>query len=184
MRIETKNSFRISLLVLPVLFLVISCSGSGGGNTGSPVVPDREDVEEANRYLVQKDRERVENYIERRGIDMQMTQSGLWFMITDSGAGNLIKTDDRILIEYNCELLDGTEVYSSVDKGPREIVIGKTNTEAGLDEGLRMLRGGSEAFFIIPSYLAHGLLGDGEKIPPRAVVVYSIRVIRHNGKDY
>ncbi|MFO7574628.1 MAG: FKBP-type peptidyl-prolyl cis-trans isomerase [Bacteroidales bacterium] len=172
------------MLVLPALFLVISCSERGGGNTGGIVVPDREAVEEANRYLVQKDRERIENYIERRGLDMQMTRSGLWYMITDTGAGNPIQADDRILINYNCGLLDGTEVYSSADKGPREIVIGRTNTEAGLDEGLRMLRGGSKALFIIPSYLAHGLLGDGEKIPPRAVVVYSIMVIRHNNIDY
>jgi FKBP-type peptidyl-prolyl cis-trans isomerase FkpA len=115
---------------------------------------------------------------------MQMTRSGLWYMITDSGSGNILKADDRILIEYNCGLLDGTEVYSSDDKGPREIVIGRTSTEAGLDEGLRMLRGGSKAVFIIPSYLAHGLLGDGDGIPPRAVLVYSLKVIKHNGKEY
>jgi hypothetical protein len=57
---RAKNSCRICMLVIPVLFLVISCSGKGGDNSGGIVVPDREAVEEANRYLVQKDRERIE----------------------------------------------------------------------------------------------------------------------------
>lgn len=171
------------LLVLPVLFLMISCLDRGG-NTGSLIVPDRESVEEANRYMVQKDRERIENYIERRGLGMKMTLSGLWYMVTDTGAGIAIKADDRISLDYTSSLLDGTGLYSSDERGPREIAIGKTNIEAGLDEGLRMLRGGSEAIFIIPSYLAHGLLGDGEKIPPRSVIVYQVKVIRHNGIEY
>lgn len=148
------------------------------------VVPDRQSVEEANRYLVQKDRERIENYIERRGLDMQMSSSGLWYMITDTGSGDTIRENDRVSLRYNCNLLDGSEVYSSAERGLMEVFMGRTAIEAGLDEGLRLLRGGGEAVFIIPSYLGHGLLGDGEKIPPRSVLVYRIRVIRHNGKEY
>jgi FKBP-type peptidyl-prolyl cis-trans isomerase len=48
--------------------------------------------------------------------------------------------------------------------------------EAGLNEGLRLLKPGGEAIFIIPSFLAYGLLGDRKMIPSRAIIVYSIKV--------
>jgi len=172
------------LLVLSAIFLSVSCYERRENKTGEVIAPDREAIEEVNRYLVQKDRERIENYIERRGLNMQMTSSGLWYMITDSGSGSVITSDDRVLLDYSCGLLDGTGLYSSDETGPKEVVIGKSNIESGLDEGLRMLRGGSEATFIIPSYLAHGLLGDGDRVPPRSVVVYQIRIIRHKNIDY
>jgi hypothetical protein len=34
-----------------------------------------------NRYLVQKDRERIGSYIERRGLPIIESSSGLWYYI-------------------------------------------------------------------------------------------------------
>ncbi len=42
-----------------------------------------------NRYLVQKDRERIESYIERRNLKMTESPSGLWYMIKSEGNGEL-----------------------------------------------------------------------------------------------
>jgi FKBP-type peptidyl-prolyl cis-trans isomerase len=39
-----------------------------------------------------------------------------------------------------------------------------------------MLKPGGEAIFIIPPFLAYGFVGDGNKIPSRAVIVYNITV--------
>jgi hypothetical protein len=36
--------------------------------------------------------------------------------------------------------------------------------------------------FIIPSYRAHGLVGDMEQIPMRSTVVYHIGLVRLSGK--
>jgi FKBP-type peptidyl-prolyl cis-trans isomerase len=49
--------------------------------------------------------------------------------------------------------------------------------EAGLNQGLRMLKPGAEAIFILPPFLAYGLPGDGKKIPSRAVIVYRITIL-------
>lgn len=50
--------------------------------------------------------------------------------------------------------------------------------EPGLNEGLRMLKPGSEAIFIIPPFLAYGLIGDGKMIPSRAVIVYNVSILQ------
>ena len=34
-----------------------------------------------NRYFVKKDRERIQNYIERKNLRMTESQTGLWYQI-------------------------------------------------------------------------------------------------------
>jgi FKBP-type peptidyl-prolyl cis-trans isomerase len=59
-----------------------------------------------------------------------------------------------------------------------ELILGKSEMEAGLNEGLRMLKPGAEAIFIIPPFLAYGLIGDKKMIPPRTVIVYNVNILR------
>ena len=49
---------------------------------GIPVKPGKEEMADLNRYLVQKDREIIENYIERKGSDDErITRQDLWYHI-------------------------------------------------------------------------------------------------------
>ena len=109
-----------------------------------------------NRYLVQKDKERIENYIERKHLKMTESPTGLWYQIINEGSGDRFTDNDKITMNYECSLLDGTKCYSSETLGPKEIVLGKSDIEPGMNEGLRLLKPGAEAIFIIPPYLAYG----------------------------
>jgi FKBP-type peptidyl-prolyl cis-trans isomerase len=127
-----------------------------------------------NNYLIQKDRERIESYIERKELSLTETSTGLWYTILKDGTGDFLKDGDIILYEYDCILLDGTSLYNSQE----QIQIGRSELPIGLYEGLQLLkRGGGEAIFILPPFLAYGLIGDGKKIPSRATLVYNIRVL-------
>jgi FKBP-type peptidyl-prolyl cis-trans isomerase len=107
---------------------------------------------------------------------MKEAPSGLWYLITTEGTGNYLTDKDKVEMEYECSLLDGTLCYSSRELGPKVILLGKTGLESGLDQGLRMLKPGAEALFILPPFLAYGLPGDGKKIPSRAIILYRIQV--------
>jgi FKBP-type peptidyl-prolyl cis-trans isomerase len=131
-----------------------------------------------NRYMIRKDRERIQSYSERKALTVQETSTGLWYGISEEGTGDFLTDGDMIRYEYNCSLLDGTECYSSQEFGPAEVQIGRSELPAGLYEGLKLLKRGSTATFIIPPFLAYGLVGDGKKIPPRATLVYSVLVIK------
>jgi FKBP-type peptidyl-prolyl cis-trans isomerase FkpA len=139
--------------------------------------PAKADMEEVNRYLISKDRERIKSYIERKGLRMAESPTGLWYQVIEEGTGEQLKDNDRIVMEYRCSLLDGTICYDSDETGPLEISLGRTGIEPGLYEGLRMLKRGAKAIFILPPFLAHGLPGDGRKIPPRSVVVYNVYIL-------
>jgi FKBP-type peptidyl-prolyl cis-trans isomerase FkpA len=73
--------------------------------------------------------------------------------------------------------LDGSVCYSSETSGPGQIKIGQSGKEFGLDEGILKMKSGERAHFILPPYLAHGLIGDMEKIPARSTIVYDIEII-------
>ena len=177
---QTTNRFNVRLIVV-VALLTVSCTNREPENVRR-LNPDRSQMEEVNRYLVQKDRERIENYIERKQLNMTMSASGLFFSIKQQGVEPLFSTGDVVIFDYNCSLLDGTECYSSRVSGPKRVVLGQSSIESGLDQGLRMLGSGGEALFIIPSFLAHGLLGDGQKIPAMAVLVYEVKAKRELSK--
>ncbi|MBM3420011.1 MAG: peptidylprolyl isomerase [Bacteroidetes bacterium] len=183
---EYRESF-LCLAGVVITTAVISVSSCRSGEREERIadqLPSKAELEEVNRYLVRKDRERIENYIERKKLAMEMTRTGLWYGILDSGAGDTIKENDIVLIKSQCTLLDGTVVYTGEERGTTRIRIGRSSVESGLDEGLRMLRGGGKALFILPSYLGHGLLGDGNKIPSRAILVFEVSIIGHNDKMY
>jgi FKBP-type peptidyl-prolyl cis-trans isomerase FkpA len=167
----------VRFFVIALLSLVIVSCNSGHDKTGAQNKPGRRELVELNRYMVAKDRERIENYIARKDLKMTETQSGLWYMIKSEGKGNYFTDNDRVTMEYDCITLDGTYCYSSKESGPKEIIVGRTKIESGLDQGLRLLKPGGEAIFIIPPFIGWGFPGDGGKIPSRAVLVYNIKVI-------
>lgn len=162
--------------LISVLFMLCFVACRNGREEGEySVRPGKNEMAELNRYMVQKDRERIQNYIERKKLDMIESPSGLWYVIIAEGKGNFFSDYDKVIIEYECSLIDGTVCYSSSESGPKEIILGRTKIEPGLDQGLRMLKPGGEAIFIIPPFLAYGLTGDGNLIPPRTIIVYNIR---------
>jgi FKBP-type peptidyl-prolyl cis-trans isomerase FkpA len=160
-----------------ILVALISCRNVSD-KTIVNSLPGKNEMVDVNRYLVQKDRERIQSYIERKNLKMTESPTGLWYQILNEGTGRRLSESDKIKMEYDCSLLDGTNCYSSKNLGVKELILGRSELEPGLNEGLRLLKPGAEAIFIIPPFLAYGLVGDGKKIPSRAIIVYNVNILR------
>jgi len=167
------------ILFIFLLVAFVSCNNNSEKRiTGSG--PGKNEMADLNRYFVQKDRERIQNYIERKNLKMTESNTGLWYQIIKEGAGKKFSDNDKVILDYECSLLDGTTCYSSKTLGPKEVIIGKSEIEPGLYEGLHLLKPGAEAIFIMPPFLAYGFLGDRKMIPSRAVIVYNINILQAN----
>jgi len=142
----------------------------------------KENLIKINKYFVKKDAEQIESYIKRRNWDMEISESGLFYMIYESGNGQKAKKNKIAHINYKLTLLDGTYCYSSDSSGVKSFIIGKGGVEAGLEEGILLLREGDKARFIMPPHLAHGLIGDENKIPARAIIIYDVEVAEISDK--
>ncbi len=134
-------------------------------------------LEAANRYLSELDAERIESYAKRRNWKMKETKSGLWYEIYEHGNGKKATEGQTAILNYKISLLDGTLCYSSDSLGSKAFNIGHGGVESGLEEGILMLHEGDKARFILPPFLAHGLLGDMNKIPARSIIVYELELL-------
>ena len=137
----------------------------------------------ANKHLLERDAELIESFIKRRNWNMQTTKSGLYYSIDKCEDGRNAQRGDIISLEYEVSLLDGTRCYSSNNRGPLVFKIGQGGIEAGLEEASLMLGTGDKARLILPPFLAHGLTGDQDRIPPRAVIVYELEVLSVKRQD-
>lgn len=163
--------------LLPILILFCSC---GNRKPGKPLpTPEeiRESLVNANKIYAKQEADEIDQYIRRRGWKMENTGTGLRYRITRKENGEQAKAGQFASVNFKISLLDGTVCYSSDGSGPREFLIDQDNVESGLHEGIKYLGVGDKAVFIIPSHLAHGLLGDESKIPPKATLVFNVELL-------
>ena len=132
----------------------------------------------ANQQIVAKEMDEMDYYQKSHNMPFIQTTSGIrYFVYKPSIKGDSIKNDDALLINYKVSLFDGTECYSSKKDGAKEFVVGMEDVEDGLHKAVLFLKAGDKALIMIPSHLAHGLLGDSKMIPPQSPIIYDIEII-------
>ncbi|MES2589651.1 MAG: FKBP-type peptidyl-prolyl cis-trans isomerase [Bacteroidota bacterium] len=105
------------------------------------------------------------------------TGSGLRYYIYHQGSGRKAETELEALVRYKINLLDGTLCYQTDSLEVESFKIDKSDIETGVQEGIKKMKIGDKAKLIVPSHLAHGLLGDRDKIPPLTVLVIDIELL-------
>ncbi len=164
--------------ILCLLAGIMSCRNTPKEKSKDEVARQNESLLNINKYLVGKDADIIRAYAERRGWKMTTTQTGLWYLINNEGTGKPVQTGKMAEIKYKVSLLDGTLCYSSDTLGPKIFKIGQGGVESGLEEGILLLHEGGKGIFILPPHLAHGLMGDENKIPRRTIILYEVELIR------
>lgn len=139
-------------------------------------------LERANKYLVKAEEQNIRDFIKRHAYNMEETGSGLFYEIYKKSNGEQAVKGKLATVSFNMYLLNGELIYSSEKEGNLEFVIGKGGVESGLEEGILLLKEGEKARLVIPSHLAHGLIGDLNKIPEKATIIYDLELIQLKDK--
>jgi FKBP-type peptidyl-prolyl cis-trans isomerase len=173
-----RNSIHTIFLLLTLIITIFSCkkSSSESSDPAREYNNTKEQLIQANRVLVKKDKQRIAGHIKRMGWTMHETETGLWYEILKEGEGDTVTKSKIVTLNYSLSLLDGTLCYSSANDGQKVFEVGHGGVESGLEQGVLFCKKGSHARLILPPHLAHGLTGDGVKIPARAILVYEIEV--------
>lgn len=179
-----KNTSFIALVYLSTM-LQSSCGNDTKKGTNKTDIESKEfknKLVEANKMSVKRESDEIDQYVKHKDWQMITTGTGLRYMITKKGTGELANEDAAFrkyaTVKFKVSLIDGTLCYSSDSTGLREFLIGQDDVETGLHEGIQYLHVGDKATFILPSHLAYGLMGDQRKIPPKASVLYDIELIK------
>jgi FKBP-type peptidyl-prolyl cis-trans isomerase FkpA len=167
------------LAFLLIVTGLISCKNKQEKNANRDLNQGQvtEKLLEANKKVIEFENEQIDKYISDSGWKMNKTGTGLRYMILEKGNGAKTAFDKVVVFEYEVKLISNQVIYSSQQTGPKEFKIGSGGVESGLEEGMLLLRVGDKATFIIPSYLAHGLSGDQDRIPPKATLIYTVKLI-------
>lgn len=130
------------------------------------------------KEFTEEEKEEIDNFIKRHpDWNLQATETGLYYSVYIQGEGELILPGETAIVKYNIVGLDGEEYYKSDSLGTESFKVDKADIESGIHQGIKYMSKGAKAKFIIPSHLAHGLIGDMDKIPPLSAVIYDIELI-------
>jgi len=165
---------RIALLALVGL---MACNGAEEQPHAVPAHQYKESLVEANKVLVRNEAEDIAAYVARHQWSLTETGSGLRYHIYETGNGMKAEAGKVARLQYALSLLNGKTCYTSKELGPMEFLIGRGGVESGLEEAILLMREGDRGRFVLPSHLAHGLLGDDDCIPAKATVVYDIKLL-------
>ncbi len=168
-----------------LIFLIVSSiackSKDDKANAPKFNTQTKEALERVNRVLIKEDREQIEAFIKRHKLEgVTESPTGLFYLIIGKPDGIPVKAGYLVEYSYKVTLLDGTLCYQSKPDSLGTFVVGRGGVEAGLEEGILLMKEGQKAKFIMPPYLAHGLIGDANRIPARAIIVYDIELLRVN----
>jgi FKBP-type peptidyl-prolyl cis-trans isomerase FklB len=99
-------------------------------------------------------------------------ESGLQYKVITEGKGEKPGINDRVKVDYEGTLIDGTEFDSSIKRGePATFTLG--NVIKGWTEGLQLMPVGSTYEFYIPYNLAYGEKGN-QSIPPFSTLIFKV----------
>lgn len=173
-----ENGFRIQFPFRARIFAMLLVASCANEPKPSPphadLRPGDDTIVKMNRQAVKDETREIDDYIERHHWNLERSSTGLRYYIYPTGSGPKSGKGKLVAITYSVRLLTGEVVaYPGSEK---EFELGRSKVESGLEEGILMMRKGDRAKFIIPSHLAFGLLGDMNKIPPRATLVYEVEL--------
>jgi len=125
----------------------------------------------------------IKEYLDKNKIKATRTPSGLYYVIHEDGMGETAKPGKKVTMSYTGMTLDGKVFDSNMDPKfghvqPFSFNLGIGQVIQGWDEGVQLLKIGSKASFFIPSALAYGEQGAGAAIPPNAVLVFDVELIK------
>jgi len=164
-----------NLLCLAVL-LCCACASDEPREAVNPISPPAKTMAlaEVNRQLMEKDKDIIESKMRRKGWEMEYHPEGYYSMLISEGTGKKISDASTVELICKVQLLNGTLCY---DNQIRSFNLSKTNEIAGLQQGVFNQREGDKLRFIFPPQLAYGLLGDQDKIPPRAALIVEVEIL-------
>ena len=110
------------------------------------------------------------------------TDSGLQYIDSALGNGNIPTTGQLITVDYTGTLTTGEVFDSSIDRGePFLFILGVGQVIAGWDEGVATMSVGSRRRLIIPADLAYGETGIPGVIPPNATLIFDVELLSIEG---
>jgi FKBP-type peptidyl-prolyl cis-trans isomerase len=138
-------------------------------------------LEKRQFYVAAKNRISEEEFLEankaKKGV--QVTESGLQYILQDAGTGEKPGPKDTVYVHYKLTNKDG-DVIEEVKDGEKSAKLYLNRVIPGWTEGLQLLKEGGKATLYVPSKLGYGERGS-QGIEPNSPLIFDIKLdsVRH-----
>lgn len=120
---------------------------------------------------LQKGEEFLKENAKKEGV--KTTASGLQYKVLAEGTGKTPDVSSTVMVKYKGTTIDGT-VF---DEQKEPIALPLANIIPGWTEGLQLMKEGGKVMLYIPSDLAYGEMGAGNKIAPNSTLIFEIELV-------
>ena len=132
---------------------------------------------ERNRMYLAQEREMLKDYIDTHEfIGIVRDGYGMYSLSMLPGTGMIAEMGDEVIYQATVYLLDDSGVGQYTDT----VELGYSQIDIGLHEAISGMKEGEKKLVLIPSFLARGLAGDLDKVPPQSPLRYDLRLIQVN----
>jgi FKBP-type peptidyl-prolyl cis-trans isomerase len=116
----------------------------------------------------------LKSHADKEGV--QITESGLQYIVITEGDGIKPKATDEVTVHYRGTLIDGTEFDSSYSRNaPASFTLNQVIP--GWTEGVQLMSVGSKFLFVIPYELGYGERGAGGSIGPYETLIFEVELL-------
>lgn len=118
--------------------------------------------------------------LKKHKVSVKPTETGLYFIEVAKGKGDKVKMGDKVAVEYEGTLPDGT-IFDGSKGAPEPLTfkVGEMPVIAAWNEALMKMSLGSKVKIVCPSKLGYGPQGNGP-IPPYSPLVFEMELVGLN----
>lgn len=126
-------------------------------------------------YVAQNEQE-ISAYVAKNNLNAQRSDSGLYYVIDEPGAGAQPTATSSVTVEYKGYFTNG----SVFDAGkPGGLTFGLNQVIKGWTEGIPYFKEGGSGILLVPAHLGYGS-NDSGSIPGGSVLVFDVKLISVN----
>lgn len=114
---------------------------------------------------------------------VQVAENGLQYKVLEEGSGPSPDSTDKVRVDYEGTLIDGTVFDSSYDRG-EPVTFPLNRVIPGWTQGLQMMKEGAKYKFFIPGELAYGQNPPARgPIGPNETLIFEVELLKVNPED-
>lgn len=137
-----------------------------------------EQEEKENEKRLQEEPKKIANYLKSHNINVEPTESGLYYIETQAGDGDVANVGDNVSINYSIYNLDDVLIESSEDYGQTlDFVVGNKDMLPAIEEAVGYMKVGGKSRIVVPSKLGFGNIKIDDNLPANTAIVIDLELV-------